>query len=64
VKLGALFCSHLWDEVHDGRAKAGVKDTAMIINFKDVRCRKCGKETRMGRQQYVQHLIETKRFGA
>ena len=61
--LGGLFCSHLWEEVLDGD-KPGVQDTAAILNFKDVRCRKCGKARRMTRQQYVQHLIETNRFGA
>ena len=56
-----LFCSHYWQEIPDS-AKVQAKDTGVMLNFKDVRCRKCGKQKRMTRQAYVQHLIETDRF--
>ena len=60
--LKAMFCSHWWEEAPE--VKGSVKDTGILLNFKDVRCNKCGKQTRMTRQQFVQHLIETKRFAA
>lgn len=56
-----LFCSHYWQEIPDD-AKVAAKDTGVMLNFKDVQCRKCHKQKRMTRQQYVQHLIETDRF--
>ena len=59
--LKQLFCKHYWVEVPDN-AKAKAKDTAVILNFKDVTCKKCGKEVRLTRQAYVQHLMETDRF--
>ena len=60
--LKSLLCSHRWEEQPE--VKGVVMDTGILLNYKDVVCSKCGKKTRMTRQQFVQHLIETKRFAA
>ena len=56
-----IICSHYWVEVAD-TAKVKAKDTAVLLNYKDVTCKKCGKQARLTRQAYVQHLMETDRF--
>jgi hypothetical protein len=58
--LASLFCSHVWNEVASTDATA-VKDTNITIQYRDVECQKCGKRQRMTAQEYIRHVVKTKR---
>lgn len=59
--LEGLFCRHRWEELPD-EAAGRSRDTAILLNFKEVECTRCGRRARLTRQAYVQHLIKTGRF--
>jgi hypothetical protein len=59
VLLRRLVCPHYWRGIEDRRP---ADNTDMIINFRDVECVKCGKKTRLTREAYVKHMVQTKRI--